>query len=80
MTSQDITRISREYKQIMDDLDPESSVEMESLTISGALAEPTPATMASWTKSAVGYAVQMNRLDIAQRLKALHEESVNNRY
>ena len=77
MSSVDITNMSGRYKQMMQELDPESSNEMEDLINSGELAEPSPATMASWTKSAVGYAIQMSRLDIAQGLKALHEEAVN---
>lgn len=62
----------------MQELDPESSIEMDNLMNRGDLTDRTPATFASWTKSAVGYAIQINRLDIAERLKALHEEAVNN--
>ncbi|MBV9178171.1 MAG: hypothetical protein JO297_14160 [Nitrososphaeraceae archaeon] len=74
MSSEDIASMCGEYKRNMDELDPESSAEMENLIASDALSECTLATMASWTKSAVGYAVQMSRLDIAQRLKTLHED------
>jgi hypothetical protein len=75
--SSDVTKMYEQYKQHMAVLDPESSTEMDNLIASGTLVEPTPATLASWTKTAAGYAVQKNRLNIADRLKGLHEEAVN---
>jgi hypothetical protein len=77
MSSDSITRMSEKYKHMMQELDRESWVEMVNLTNSGTIEEPTPATLASWTKSAVGYAIQKNKLDIERSLKVLHEEAVN---
>ena len=64
MFSDAISARSGKYKQMIQELDFESSVEMENLMSSGALVEPTPATLASWPKSTVGYTTQMNRLEI----------------
>ena len=75
--SSDVTRMTEKYEQHMADLDPESSAEMGNLIVNGTLEDPTAATLASWTKTAVGHAIQKNRLDVAQNLKGLHEEAVN---
>jgi hypothetical protein len=50
---------------------------MDNLMSSRTIEEPTPATFASWTKSAVGYVIQNDRPDIAERLKLLHEEALS---